>query len=81
MNNGISESDFDEWIGCDKTPQFTIHVTELGKNQILNNQAIVEGIKKLQSKAMGCRDIVTASICKELLETTFHSECPRGKKL
>lgn len=32
----IAEKDFEEWSGYDKEPQFTLHVTESGKQQILS---------------------------------------------
>lgn len=38
----LTEEDFDEWVGCDKSLQYTIHVTELGKQLILENQEKAE---------------------------------------
>lgn len=47
LNNGIAESDFDEWVGCDKSLQYTIHVTELGKQNILHSQVVVNRIEMI----------------------------------
>ena len=46
--------------------------------KLLNNQAIVDEIKKLAEEASIHRDITIGSICKQLLETTYHSKCLEG---
>ena len=42
----IKESDFDWWAGFDRSDQYTLTVTEIGKKQILDNQKIVNKLKE-----------------------------------
>ncbi len=91
MNNGIAESDFDWWVGADRSDQYTLHVTEIGKQQILNNQAIVEALQKdlketeesfLEAKHDVNRRILDyhSVMVKAVLRETYHSIGSGGKK-
>jgi len=87
LNDCISELDFYEWIGCDKTPQFMINVTELGKNQILDNQnkarkfdGIVDEYKSFKEKLEKIKKttdwegVLTREMLEEILGDTIHSK-------
>jgi pantoate kinase len=46
----LTEKDFEWWLGCDKSDQYTLHVTETGKQQILENQEDVQRVKDMMAE-------------------------------
>ena len=50
MMDKLYEEDFDWWMGSDKSDQYTLHVTEIGKNQILEHQDIVARLEETYQK-------------------------------
>ena len=71
MNNGIAEKRF---VSDHNRSHFVIQLSKEEKQQILNNQAIVEKIKI--GLTAGWYDETTFKIIKEILETTVHSKSP-----
>lgn len=80
MNKGFTQKDFGLW----DEDEYELSILKDGvkaqdmADQILNNQEIIENIKKLTKKHATC-DYSTWSKIKKILKTTHHSKCSGGK--
>ena len=54
----LTEDDFDWWVGCDKSDQYTLCVNEIGKQQILSNQEKAEKHDRLEKQNKQLKEII-----------------------